>query len=208
MFVKGYKQTKEHQLNAKLSRLKRHGSGICPGCGMKFKKYSEDQVCCGKKTCSVMYIKNQKKEQKVSSPILYKAWSLSGSIRFGKGKKAFFVTLVSEGLGKPCPYCGTTVTLENMSIDHKVPRTGSKVYNRKTKHQVYSTEEMSALDTKENLQTICRKCNSIKGNMSDVQFRSLLSFLDQDPILKELVMKRLTHSYLFFKDKGFKKWRT
>ena len=207
MFVKGYKQTKEHKTNAKKSRLKRHGSGVCPGCVMKFKKYSDDQICCGKKTCFVMYIKNQKKEQKVSSPIIYKAWSLSGSIKFGKGKKEFFIQLVTENINKPCPYCGTVISFENISIDHKIPRTGSKVYDRKLKHRTYTPEEMSELDTKDNLQVICRMCNSIKGNMSDIQYRSLLSFLDKDLPLKELIMKRLKHSYLFFKAKGPGTWK-
>jgi len=120
-----------------------------------------------------------------------KANSLSVNLRWkerGK-KKAFIAKLITEA--KSCPYCGIELNLKNVSLDHKTPFHSSAARRDLETHY--------KLDMPENLQITCRKCNKVKGNLNDKQFRSLLKFLSKDPQMKQSILKRLSQSNIIWR---------
>lgn len=120
-----------------------------------------------------------------------KANALSVNLRWkerGK-KKAFIIKLITEA--KSCPYCGTELNLNNISLDHKTPFDNSTARRDIQVHY--------KLDVPKNLQITCKKCNKIKGNLNDQQFRSLLKFLDRDQQMKESILKRLAQSNIIWR---------
>lgn len=76
--------------------------------------------------------------------------------------------------GTPCKYCQRTLTYHNMACDHIIPivKGGSS--------------------TKENLQFICKTCNTRKGPLDEDHFLQLLDWVNIQTIeLKEYVMRKL-----------------
>lgn len=201
MFEKGYIQTPEHQRKAKEARNSKLGEAQCVICGKEYKKYQQKQKTCGKKACRLEHSKKKYHALKEDDPILYKAVSLSGSIRLGKGKREIMYSMLERALGKPCNYCGIEIDLLNASVDHKVPRTTSKVFDRKKKEMIYTPEEIRHLDRKENLHIVCRNCNQNKGNFSHKEFVTLLAFLEDHPTMKEKLFHRLKMTRMFFSKK-------
>ncbi len=191
VFIKNYKQTKEHKEKLKKSRLSKNGVGICIGCGETFGKYHKTERTCGKKECKLKADSIKYFEVKSANPIMGKAVSLSGTVRLGKGKKEAMFNLLNSNLNTPCKYCNEIITLENASLDHKTPRENNKVFNKKAGSMTYTSEEIKKLDSIENLQIICRICNLMKSNFNNEEYIILLDFLKDKPIMKAKLFKRL-----------------
>lgn len=134
---------------------------------------------------------------KKDNPIKYKAMTLISGFNWGKGGADRMIAMLKQYLQTPCKYCGTVITLDNCSVDHKLPyavankvnRTGSKLVKAK-----YTPEEEKYLKSADNLHIICFSCNKIKSNMTDEQFVRLLKFLDTDSALKTMILARLKRS--------------
>lgn len=124
-------------------------------------------------------------------PILKRAIGLSSCIKFGRGKKVFFETLVRKCVNTPCRYCSSTMSLEDLSLDHIVPFGTSA--NRKDK------DLQRELNRPSNLQLICRRCNRLKGNLSHDSFVTLLLFLDQHPEIKSYVISKMAQANLLWR---------
>src|SRR3990167_5638776 len=139
MFYKGYIHSAEEQRKAKSIRQSKNGKAICIICKEIFAKYSSKQITCGKKICT----SKRGYELSKADPISYLSVKLFSTIRLGKGKIKIAYNLVKNAIGAKCPYCGIAITLENASVDHKIPRTGSKVFNRIKRTMIYTKEEIS-----------------------------------------------------------------
>lgn len=198
MFVKGQKHTKKYRENVKNARFAKFGSAICFICNKEFNKYVRSAIICGDSECIKKLNVYKYNSLKESDEIQFKALKLFSTIRMGVGKKDKSIKILKESLGKNCKYCENIITLDNASVDHKKPRTGSKVFNRKKRKMIYSYEEIKELDKEENLQIICRSCNQIKGDMTDEEFSLLLSFINNYPKLKEKLFYRFKMTLLFF----------
>lgn len=122
-------------------------------------------------------------------PVELKAVTLSGSIRL-EGKKHLILELLNKQIGKPCTYCNEPLTLDNCSLDHKEPfNNGAIRYGKGTALRRW-------FDRIENLQIICRKCNGLKSNFNDLEFRQLLSFMEQHPALSAKLKGRFAKATL------------
>lgn len=119
-------------------------------------------------------------------PVVKKAFTLSSPVTFGKGRKVFFEKLVGDSLGRPCRYCSTTLQLETISLDHIIPFSESKWRNNPAVKR--------KLDTADNLQIICKTCNSMKGNLPHDKFVKLLSFMDMDLEIGQYLRRKLAQS--------------
>ncbi len=196
-FVKGYKQSKRHKENLKESR-KRFGFGTCKYCEQIFEKYHPDQTNCNVNVCKKKCDRDRYYSLAEKDPIGYKAQTLFGGIRLGRGKKKISRELLADALDKPCGYCGHTITIENASVDHKEPRIYSKVYNRKTKKMTYTKEELEEIDRLDNLHIICNSCNALKNDFSHDEFIKVLEFIKKNPKSGEKLKKRLAHSIVLY----------
>ncbi len=77
--------------------------------------------------------------------------------------------------GRPCNYCRQKLVINNMVCDHILPIS------------------MGGTSTPENLQIICRRCNTRKGPLTDRLFRKLLRWLSkQDLDLSKYVLRKLS----------------
>lgn len=171
---------RERYKNDSAYRAKFYKEEVCRNCGkVNMKRKANANGFCDEK-CLWEYNKN-------NDPILWKARSLSANIVGGRGKLAWCKALIRDALGQSCKYCGAKLTLENISLDHKIA-IGKSNYRRKKRP--YAKQRQRA-DTYENLQIICKKCNHIKGNLNDDEYEALLNFLDSHESLKDKVLKRL-----------------
>jgi len=155
----------------------------CEGCGKtKSDGYVAYQAYCGSK-CQYA--------AKAKDPIRKKAFTMSSFITFGgKGKLDYFDNLLRSKLGTGCEYCGSTLTMDNVSIDHIEPFTTSEARkNLLIKKQ---------MDRVSNLHIVCRSCNQQKGNLSHDKFVKLNTFLDSDPQIAAYVRKKLAQSTIMF----------
>lgn len=195
MLKKGYKQTKEWQEKAKDARRRKHTDAICEMCKQPFEAYDTKNIICSKKCRRArnIYLYHNK-----GDIIEWKVKRLFSTVRLGKDKAKIAYKILADALGSNCKYCGTLITLENASLDHKVPRTGSKVFDRQKKKQIYTDAEIRELDRADNLHIICRPCNQMKGDMTHEQYVSLNRFLEKDPELKQKIHKRLKITVAFF----------
>jgi len=89
--------------------------------------------------------------------------------------------LVRAAIGAPCPYCSNTMTLDNLSLDHKEP------LNR-AKGKLHPLDVRREADRPENLQIVCRSCNGSKGNFNDAEFRTLRAMTFWPKIQKRLAI--------------------
>jgi len=71
--------------------------------------------------------------------------------------------LMYENYGKPCKYCGRTLDVNNIVIDHIVPVSKGGSSDR------------------DNLQIICKTSNSMKGSLDENSFKLLLDWLETVP---------------------------
>jgi 5-methylcytosine-specific restriction endonuclease McrA len=53
--------------------------------------------------------------------------------------------VAEAGIGRPCPVCGTTMTRQTVSVDHKIAR------------------RLGGSDHPSNLRAVCRSCNTKLG---------------------------------------------
>lgn len=105
----------------------------------------------------------------------------------GQNKRAYFTAWLRRAIGTPCLYCEGPLTLENVSLDHK-RAFGSSL--RRLPGPATRLERL-LLDRIENLQLICKLCNSTKSDLDADEFEALLEFLKDRPRLKEKLFRRL-----------------
>lgn len=189
---------------------------VCDGCRMKrlrerqaivckqpgYRKYNHDRICdtchkaykghihqrfCSKKCRYITLYVN-------ADPITKRAITMSGYILFGRGKKAYFEKLIREHLGKPCRYCNVPLRVETMSCDHIQPF--GSLANRKDKIL------KAQMDRTDNLQIICKKCNTLKGNLNHQDFALLLEFLSEHPFIKTYVLNKLGQSTFIYSQRA------
>lgn len=153
----------------------------CLVCGKLFIPYLKRSKYCSHKC--------QSKRYKLLEPIKRRAWTLSSCIIGLKNKKLVVENLLKNSIGKKCEYCNSIITIDSASLDHKIP------YRWKSA----SKQKKILLNQKENLHIICKKCNGIKADISDIQFKKLLEFLETDLDLKKLILKKLASNYAVFK---------
>jgi 5-methylcytosine-specific restriction endonuclease McrA len=72
-----------------------------------------------------------------------------------------------------CIYCSKTPHWKEISVDHIQPRSRDGLYERS------------------NLAIVCRTCNLQKGNLTGDEYKALLAFLSDWPIMQESVFLRL-----------------
>lgn len=181
MALKGHVVTKEHMEKMRQAKFRKFGKGQCIFCDKGFDKYTASVVTCGSKQCVTALHKKRYEEEKVSNPIRSQARRMTGSLRL-LNKVEIIGEMISVALGKPCKYCGETLIVANISLDHKSPR----------HHSIkISLEEARIIDAVGNLQIVCRKCNQLKSDMNDEQFTRFIRFCDDNPDIAKLVKKRL-----------------
>lgn len=71
--------------------------------------------------------------------------------------------MLYDAYGQPCKYCGRTMTVKNMQLDHIVPLS------------------KGGDSTLENLQIICKTSNAMKGSLDEENFLMLLDWLKTIP---------------------------
>lgn len=182
--------TEEHKEKTVKSRRANLGKGSCTYCQKEFDKYNKNQTTCRDKKCIAKNTRDNYEREKYTNPFRAKAKRITGSIKL-KGKRNIIEQMLQNSVGKPCDYCKEIITLENASLDHKIPRKFSKVYDRKLKQRIYDLDVIRKLDNPSNLHIVCNKCNQIKSDMNDEQFKTFMTMLKDRPDIKELVFKRL-----------------
>lgn len=123
---------------------------------------------------------------KKTNPKLYRAKALRIAYR-RLGHNLSVDEVLALMSGNTCPYCDKPVEPLLWSIDHKLPK------NRG------GTNELS------NLYLVCIKCNKVKGDLTDGEFKELMAFLKGKPIIYENLYKRLRMAgivFMFGRKKG------
>lgn len=99
--------------------------------------------------------------------------SLENDIKFSvtsdELKQMFF-----ENYGQPCKYCGIVLTYRNIACDHIIPvsKKGPSIIN--------------------NLQLICKHCNTRKGPLNEKDFNLLITLILDLPVeISKYVMRKL-----------------
>lgn len=198
VFIKGIKKTTEDLEKAKLARYKKNGNAVCPSCGDIFPLYSKKILTCGKKECILKRYRLRYDKMKEENPMKSMAFRLFSSIRLGKSKLIISERMLRDAIGKPCPYCQLEITNTNASVDHKTPRTGSKVFNRQKRTMTYSYKQITELDKEENLHIVCRECNQLKGDMEHGQFIRLMEWFKTNKDIEIIIRKRLGFNKILF----------
>ena len=193
------KQDKQKSiLNQNAGRQKSLGTIVCPYCNETVFKYSPKQNICTKKQCISRRNRDRIQNFKISDPIRYKATTLSGSVRLGKGKIEIMLNLINSYINRPCIFCGVMLTDKNISLDHKEPIHHTTLYDRKNKKSLKTYEELRYLHRPENLQIICSDCNQIKGDLNNDNYIKLCNFLNSEPEIKNYVRKKIKASRVYF----------
>jgi len=148
---------------------------VCPICGKEFTPAINVQKYCSIKCANKASYEKIKKDK-----FYYKAVCLGASYTSRKDFLQQIKKMLIEAVNKPCVYCGEIITLENASLDHKEALSRSKL----------SREEILQKTNLTNLQIICKKCNQLKGNLNDKEYRLLLNFLNKYPSIKEKIFQR------------------
>lgn len=122
-----------------------------------------------------------------ADPLLKRASVAGANLLMGKGKKAWLIEFFKKAIDKPCRYCRQIITLENLSVDH-IEAYGESKSRRNKKENKHIRLYM---DRKENLQVICRACNSAKGDFSHIEYQALLDLDLKFPGIRDKLHKRL-----------------
>lgn len=130
-------------------------------------------------------------------PLLKKSIIWGANLVMGIGKKDKLLGLVHSAVGKSCIYCGVNLTIENMSLDHKEAYSSTEIRRSKKENNPIRRH----LDRIENLQVICRDCNSRKGDLHNVEYQALLLFLKQYPRMKGIIFNRIAMARGFLRIK-------
>ena len=164
----------------------------CEICGRDFVPYTKNATVCSRE-CAYQrnYVNVDGVEKKA---IIFGANLLIGG-RGSKEKRPLLMKMIQGAIGAPCPYCGVVVTLDNISLDHKTPYGDTDARRSKKGNE----EIRRKMDDPSNLQMTCLRCNSMKADMTDQQFRDLLEFLSEypDASLKKHIETRLMRSLGF-----------
>ena len=120
-----------------------------------------------------------KENLKKTNPKLYRAKALRLAYRkLGHNLSVeVILVLMSKNI---CPYCDKPVEPLSWSIDHKLPK------NRGGSNELI------------NLHLVCIKCNKVKGDLTDEEFKQLMAFLKEKPIIYENLYKRLRMAGMVF----------
>lgn len=153
----------------------------CIICGSDFRSYNGTALYCSE-TC--------RRNSQVQTPLDRKVRAISANILMGRGKKQIVTKLITDVIGKPCPYCRAELTLENISLDHKVAYDSTDNRRQKAKN----VELRKHQDRLENLHMVCRECNSRKSNFNHDEYVILLEFLEANPNIKKKLFKRLAQA--------------
>lgn len=145
----------------------------------------------------------RKRERLDADPIKKKATIVMGGLQWGRGGTQRMMVLVRKYLGSNCKYCGTELSLKNMSLDHKTPlahssRKPSKK-GRYARDYDLSPSEILYLNSEDNLHFVCLTCNRAKGNLSDEEYTSLLDYLSDKPRVKQIVLAKLKGSNFMYR---------
>ena len=112
---------------------------------------------------------------KITNPTLYRARALRAAFRkLGHDIKVDDLVFKMTTITK-CPYCALEVNPLEWSIDHKIPK-----------------QRKGGTDDFDNLQLVCKTCNTIKGTLTDNQYKPLAVFLAYQPDIRHNLYGRLT----------------
>jgi len=159
----------------------------CINCGNEFRGIKVAKYC--SKDCQYQYTYNG--PDKVAG----KARRIGANLLLGKGKHKWLCEFVRSHIGRPCIYCGEGLDIDNMSLDHKDAYND----NKKRRNKAENRKHREYMDRKENLQLICRKCNSVKGSFDHDEFMALLKIDDDFPGFYEKMSGRLARGNLVWK---------
>lgn len=166
------------------------------------RKYLSDPI--NKERTRIVNYKSRIKRHK-ENPLKYKAENLINGLGWGIGGTVRMMNLIEKYLGTTCCYCGTLLTLDNLSVDHKTPFMSSKRKRKISKNiQIkrdvdYTPEQREKLNNENNMHIVCITCNRMKGNLNHEQFTSLLKFLSSDEEMKAIVCAKLKMSNFIFR---------
>jgi len=82
--------------------------------------------------------------------------------------------LIKKSLDDPCPYCKQIISIDNISLDHKTPQ---------------------SIGGKE-VEIICWRCNRMKGELLEKEYKKLLKFINTFERLKARQYIKRKLSYL------------
>ena len=121
-----------------------------------------------------------KENLKKTNPKLYRAKALRLAYR-KLGHNLSVDEVLALMSNNVCPYCNKQIPPLDFSIDHKIPK------NR------------GGTNSLNNLHLVCIKCNKVKGDLTDEEFRQLINFLKDNPIIYENLYKRLRMAGMVFR---------
>ena len=168
-----------------IERNKNYPEIDCVVCGTTFKPKSPLSKYCSQ---ACMYEANYKQ----LPPLKKKARVCGANLLIGKGKTDLLMKMMAEAMEEPCKYCGTELTLENLTVDHIEPYKDNKARRNKAENK----EHRKYMDRPENLQIICRDCNQLKHTFNAEQYERLLYLLKDDTVIREELFNRLRFARL------------
>ena len=121
-----------------------------------------------------------KENLKKTNPKLYRAKALRLAFRKLGHNLSVDEVLTMMYNNNVCPYCNKIIEPLSFSIDHKIPKNRS------------GSNELS------NLQLIDIKCNKVKGDLTDDEFKQLMEFLKYNPTIYENLYRRLRMAGMVF----------
>lgn len=154
---------------------------VCQQCSKQYRAYNGIGKFCSKQC---------QRRAEVNTPLNSKVRAISANIVLGKGKKELIRNLIESALDSQCLYCGVVLTLDNLSLDHKVAIAGATSRRQKANNYLIRRE----LDRPENLQIICKDCNFRKSDFDHEEYMALLSFLKQHPNIQTKLYRRLAQA--------------
>lgn len=175
---------------------------VCTECGKQNVEFRPRSLVC--KKCEYKKAAERRKQRYAADPILHKANTVNTRLHWGKGSQDKMIKLIKKYLGTNCKYCGEKLTLENMSLDHKTPlphclSKSSKKTRHSKKYKEYTEEKIKELNSENNLQFICLKCNRRKGNLDDTEYTALIKFLKKYPNMEQIVLAKMGMSGFGYK---------
>jgi len=77
---------------------------------------------------------------------------------------------LTDALLHKCNYCYCKLTLDNIQLDHRLPKNPLKPYTEK---------ELEYVNSDKNFIQSCKDCNLAKGALTQSEFEYLLNFLER-----------------------------